>query len=78
MVRSVVAQEFSADEFLSGLTTSQRCVVGFPAVGSAYWTMETINGVHQRYPSMDMIPYVEGLKNKPSATAASAVEVARL
>jgi hypothetical protein len=40
--------------------------------------METINGVHQRYPSMDMIPYVEGLKNKPSATAASAVEVARL
>ena len=73
-------QEFSADEFLSGLTTSQRCIVGFPAVGSAYWTMETINGVHQRYPSMDMSPYVEGLKNTSngSATAASAAEVAKL
>lgn len=45
------------DHFLVSATPRQRELVGFPAVGDAYWTDETLAGVRDRYPLMDMSPY---------------------
>ncbi|MCE9589300.1 MAG: phytanoyl-CoA dioxygenase family protein [Planctomycetes bacterium] len=44
--------------FLERATPRQREVVGFPAPGDAYWTARTLRGVAQRYPGMDMKPYL--------------------
>ena len=60
--------EFSAGEFWSGLSPVQRCTLGFPGVGSRYWTAETIAAVLERYPAMDMGPYAAGMSvARPSA-----------
>ena len=67
--------EFEADAFLSGLSPAQRCTIGFPKVGSRYWTEETIAATAERYPTMDMSPYVEGLRE---AGAVAVAAVARL
>jgi hypothetical protein len=45
------------DAFLLGATPRQRSLVGFPAVGDAYWTEHAVAGVAARYPAMDMTPY---------------------
>ena len=45
------------DHFLVTATPRQRELVGFPAVGDPYWTDETLAGVRDRYPLMDMSPY---------------------
>lgn len=45
------------DHFLVSATPRQRELVGFPAVGDPYWTEETLAGVQDRYPLMDMSPY---------------------
>jgi ectoine hydroxylase-related dioxygenase (phytanoyl-CoA dioxygenase family) len=45
------------DHFLVTATPRQRELVGFPAPGDAYWNAETIRGVQDRYPLMDMTPY---------------------
>ena len=38
----------------------QRCVIGFPGVGSEYWTAETLRGVEERYGgAIDMKPYAQ-------------------
>jgi hypothetical protein len=39
------------------LTPDQRSMIGFPSIGDGYWTPETIEGVHRRYPDMDLAPY---------------------
>ncbi|MET7300431.1 phytanoyl-CoA dioxygenase family protein [Embleya sp. NPDC005575] len=43
--------------FLTGATPQQRTAIGFPSVDSDYWTAETLLGVAERYPEMDMSPY---------------------
>jgi hypothetical protein len=58
--------------------TKTRVSAGFPAVGSDYWNEQTIRGVQERYPSMDMRPYVEGATMSKKAAAATAAATARL
>ena len=45
------------ERFIERTTPRQREVLGFPPVGHAYWTEQTIAGVAARYPKMDMTPY---------------------
>jgi len=47
--------------FLSELSVAQRTVLGFAAPGNSYWTAETIDSVSQRYPGMDMTPYIQAM-----------------
>lgn len=46
---------------LPRLTPTQRAVVGFPLPGNAYWTTDSVAAVGERYPDMDMSPYLEAL-----------------
>ena len=50
---------FDVAAFMSGMSPEQRCILGFPSVGSEYWTAETIAATAARYPEMDMAPYEE-------------------
>src|SRR4051812_9135180 len=43
--------------FIESATPRQREMIGFPAVGDAYWNDETLADVALRYPGMDMTPY---------------------
>ena len=44
--------------FLCSLSVTQRAVLGFPAPGNTYWTVDTIDAVGRRYgKDMDMTPY---------------------
>ena len=43
---------------MPGFTPLQRQMLGFPAVGSSYWTPRTVEAVLGRYPGMDMTPYM--------------------
>ena len=43
--------------FLQLATPRQREMLGFPPPGHPYWNEQTIAGVAQRYPTMDMTPY---------------------
>jgi ectoine hydroxylase-related dioxygenase (phytanoyl-CoA dioxygenase family) len=45
------------DHFITYATPRQREIVGFPPVADPYWTDETLAGVQDRYPGMDMTPY---------------------
>lgn len=46
------------DQFLLHVDPRQRQVVGFPPVGHAYWNdTDVLEGVRNRYPTMDMRPY---------------------
>ena len=45
--------------YLEQLSVLQRTVLGFAAPGNPYWTDETLDAVGQRYPGMDMTPYVK-------------------
>jgi Phytanoyl-CoA dioxygenase (PhyH) len=47
--------------FLEEATPRGRELIGFPAVGDPYWTEETIDGVSQLHPGIDMTPYREAL-----------------
>lgn len=51
---------FDLGHYLGGLSVDQRCVIGFPGVGSEYWTAETLRGVEERYGgAIDMKPYAQ-------------------
>ena len=39
------------------ITAYQRTVVGFPALGSDYWTDATMAAVGKRYPGIDWAEY---------------------
>ena len=45
-------------------SVDQRCVLGFPAPGDAYWTAQTVEAVGARFGplGMDMKPYAEALR----------------
>jgi hypothetical protein len=44
-------------KFIPQCTVRQRDLFGFPRPGDAYWTEETLAGVAQRYPGIDLAPY---------------------
>lgn len=49
------------NKFLLEADPAQRALVGFPAVGHAYWKEEgMLEAVGRRYPKMDMRPYGGG------------------
>ena len=58
---------------MSGMSPEQRCILGFPSVGSEYWTVETIAATAARYPEMDMAPYEEA-----ASVSAAASQTAKL
>ena len=47
------------ERLIARASVDQRCVLGFPAPGHSYWTLETIEAVAARYGplGMDMAPY---------------------
>ncbi len=47
------------ERLIARASVDQRCVLGFPAPGHAYWTPDTIEAVGARYGplGMDMAPY---------------------
>lgn len=44
-------------EVIERATVRERDVFGFPRPGDPYWNHQTLDGVQQRYPNMDMTPY---------------------
>ncbi len=50
---------FSAEwhNFVQAAGPRQLAVVGFPEPGHPYWTAETLAGVSDRYPGLDMTPW---------------------
>lgn len=44
-------------KFIPQCTVRQRDLFGFPRPGDPYWTEETLAGVAQRYPGIDLGPY---------------------
>lgn len=49
------------DHLLEELTPLQREMIGFPRPGHPFWTQLTVASVGQRYPAMDMGPYLDAL-----------------
>lgn len=49
------------ERLIAEASVAQRCVLGFPAPGSHYWTSETLDAVEARYGAfgIDMAPYRE-------------------
>jgi ectoine hydroxylase-related dioxygenase (phytanoyl-CoA dioxygenase family) len=47
------------ERLIASASVEQRCVLGFPAPGSDYWTRETLDAVAARYAplGMDLAPY---------------------
>lgn len=47
------------EKLIANASVEQRCVLGFPAPGSPYWTPETVAAVEARYApyGMDVTPY---------------------
>jgi hypothetical protein len=43
--------------FIPQCTVRQRDLFGFPRPGDPYWTEETLRGVAERYPGIDLAPY---------------------
>jgi ectoine hydroxylase-related dioxygenase (phytanoyl-CoA dioxygenase family) len=43
--------------FVQSATVRQLTAVGFPAPGHPYWTEETLSGVAERYPGLDLAPW---------------------
>lgn len=44
-------------DFVAHATPRQLGLFGFPAPGHPYWTTHTLNGVAERYPSLDIEPW---------------------
>jgi len=53
----------SMERLVAGASVAQRCVLGFPPPGHAYWTPATLAAVAARYGplGMDLSPYAEAL-----------------
>ena len=48
-------------KFIPQCSTRQRDLFGFPRPGDDYWTEETLAGVAQRYPGIELQPYRSGV-----------------
>jgi hypothetical protein len=48
-------------KFIPQCTVRQRDLFGFPRVGDPYWNDDTLAGVAERYPGIDLSPYRPGL-----------------
>lgn len=46
--------------FVQGASERQLTALGFPSPGHPYWTEETLAGVAERYPELDLAPWREG------------------
>ena len=44
-------------EVIERATVRERELFGFPRPGDPYWNDQTVSGVQQRYPNIDMTPY---------------------
>ena len=54
-------------KFLGGLTPSARAVLGFPTLGSSYWSAATVAALKQLYGELiDVSPYAETVKQRCS------------
>ncbi len=49
--------------FIEQAAPRQREAIGFPVPGDPYWTQETLQGVAERYPGMDMTPYRQAVRS---------------
>jgi hypothetical protein len=47
-------------QFAHRATPRQLALFGFPPPGHPYWTSQTLTGVQQRYPDLDLTPWLEG------------------
>ena len=54
-------------KLMPALTPKQRECMDFPEIHHRYWNLQTIQDVQTRYPTMDMSPYLNALKEKQSA-----------
>ena len=45
--------------FITETSVAQRSAIGFPKPGDPYWNAATLKAVAERYPEMDMGPYVK-------------------
>ena len=52
------------ERLIAQASVEQRCVLGFPKPGHAYWTRDTIEAVAARYGpfGIEMAPYLEALE----------------
>ena len=59
-------KDFLMERLIASLSVEQRSVLGFPAVGSSYWTAATLLAVHARYGcfGFDIKPYREAMSQK--------------
>ena len=59
-------RSMQVEKLIAKISVDQRCVLGFPGVGSSYWNHQTLEAVRRRYEplGMDMNPYAEGIKGK--------------
>jgi hypothetical protein len=48
--------------FVNQASVRQLTALGFPAPGHPYWTAETLDGVAQRYPELDLTPWREAAR----------------
>ena len=64
------------ERLLANASVEQRCVLGFPAPGHAYWTRETLDAVRARYGplGMDLGPYERAFASRPPAAPSYAPE----
>jgi hypothetical protein len=44
-------------KFIPQCTVRQRDLFGFPRPGDPYWNEQTLAGVAERYPGIDLAPY---------------------
>ena len=72
------SKTLAAQRFYGELGVGQRDALGFPPVGSKYWTAETINAVARRFPHMDMGPYSRGMAAAAATTTAATMGDAKL
>lgn len=50
------------EEMIGAMTPLQRSILGIPFPGNEYWTEKRIYQFQQRFPTMNMKPYIEKLK----------------
>jgi hypothetical protein len=55
--------------FVERASPRQLALFGWPAPGHAFWTADTLAGIHQRYPGLDLEPWRRHLDSGPETAA---------